>query len=93
MKKEDSKIKFSFWILIIMLLILVTFSVQNSFLVTVKLLFWQLEIPMAMLIVSTLIIGIVGGMSYSFIKSRAKKDDIIEEVEDVISEDKENEDI
>lgn len=76
-----------------MLLILVTFSVQNSFLVTVKLLFWQLEIPMAMLIVSTLIIGIVGGMSYSFIKMRTKKNDTIEENEDAIVEIKENEDI
>jgi len=83
MEKKNSNIKLSFWIFIILLLMLVTFSVQNSFLVTVKLIFWQIDMPLAVLLISTLIIGVVGGMFYSYFKYRKQEKDSTEDIDNI----------
>ncbi len=83
MEKKNSSIKLSFWIFIILLLMLVTFSVQNSFLVTVKLIFWEINMPLAVLLISTLIIGVVGGMLYSYFKYRKQEKESTEDSDNI----------
>lgn len=83
MEKKNSNIKLSFWIFIILLLMLVTFSVQNSFLVTVKLIFWEINMPLAVLLISTLIIGVVGGMLYSYFKYRKQEKESTEDSDNI----------
>lgn len=62
---------------------LVTFSVQNSFLVTVKLIFWEINMPLAVLLISTLIIGVVGGMLYSYFKYRKQEKESTEDSDNI----------
>lgn len=62
---------------------LVTFSVQNSFLVTVKLIFWEINMPLAVLLISTLIIVVVGGMLYSYFKYRKQEKESTEDSDNI----------
>jgi len=59
------------WILILMLLlILVIFSVQNYEIVKIKFLFWSFQTSRAIVIFSTLSVGIIIGLVISLIGRR-----------------------
>ncbi|MDG5800347.1 LapA family protein [Marinilabiliaceae bacterium ANBcel2] len=55
------KIKFSFWVFIALTVLLVIFSVQNSDPVRVRIIFWPIEISLAILLIGTFITGLITG--------------------------------
>lgn len=68
---------FSFWLFIIFAIILVIFSVQNSGPISVKILFKQVEISLAILLVLTFLGGLITGALYAFVKfSHKKKEEV-----------------
>lgn len=67
----------SFWLFIIIAIILVIFSVQNSGPVSVTILFKQEQISLAILLVLTFLMGLITGSLYAFVKfSHKKKEEI-----------------
>ena len=79
---------FSFWLFIIIAIILVVFSVQNSDPIPVTILFKQVEISLAILLVLTFLSGLITGALYAFVKFSHKKEK--EKASDITSEHKQN---
>ncbi len=66
--------KNSFWILMLLAILVVVFSVQNAESVHFTLFLWELELSLAVLLISTFILGaIVGAMYYGLTIRRIKK--------------------
>lgn len=64
----------SFWFFITISVLLVVFSVQNSGSVSVKLLFSDIDISLAILLVLTFLGGLVAGALYAFVRIRHKEE-------------------
>ncbi|WP_430816539.1 lipopolysaccharide assembly protein LapA domain-containing protein [Carboxylicivirga sp. RSCT41] len=65
--------KKSFWVLLILSTLLVIFSVLNAEPVDVDILFSQIEISLAILLIIVFLAGVIAGASYFFIKSKMRK--------------------
>jgi len=62
------KVQFSFWIFIILAILLVIFSVQNSGAIEVNVFLWQVSVSLAILLIGTFLAGIVTGALYAYWK-------------------------
>lgn len=71
--KKSSHI--SFWVFIAMAVILVVFSVQNSGSISVMLLFKEMRVSLAILLVITFLAGLIAGSLYTFVKINHKDKD------------------
>ncbi|WP_439184407.1 lipopolysaccharide assembly protein LapA domain-containing protein [Carboxylicivirga taeanensis] len=77
--------KKSFWVFLILSALLVIFSVQNAAPVRVNVLFNEVRISLAILLIIVFMTGVIAGASYFFIKSKKKKElnpDTIEDTDD-----------
>ncbi|MBR8538264.1 LapA family protein [Carboxylicivirga sediminis] len=68
--------KKSFWVFLILSAILVIFSVQNAAPVRVNILFNEVRVSLAILLIIVFLTGVIAGASYFFIKSKKKKEPI-----------------
>lgn len=68
--KKSSHI--SFWVFIALAVILVVFSVQNSGSIPVMLLFKEMRVSLAILLVITFLAGLIAGALYAFVKINPK---------------------
>ncbi len=64
--------KKSFWIFVVLSILIVVFSVKNAQLVWVDVLFTRLEISLAFLVILVFIIGLVIGALFVFFSKRVK---------------------
>jgi uncharacterized integral membrane protein len=62
------KVQFSFWIFIILAVLLVIFSVQNSEAIGVRVFLWNVEVSLAILLIGTFLTGLVTGALYAYRK-------------------------
>jgi uncharacterized integral membrane protein len=62
------KVQFSFWIFIILAVLLVIFSVQNSEAIGVRIFLWNVEVSLAILLIGTFLTGLVTGALYAYRK-------------------------
>ncbi|NPA37016.1 MAG: LapA family protein [Chlorobi bacterium] len=84
--------KTSFWFFIIVAVLLVTFSVQNSSATEISFLMWTVQISKAVLIIATFLIGLVTGALYGYFSrkpAKAGKEQEKESVETTAQEDEE----
>jgi uncharacterized integral membrane protein len=81
---------FSFWLFIIIAIILVVFSVQNSGPISVTIIFKQVQISLAILLVLTFLGGLITGALYAFVKFSHKKKEEIPPAENAKPADKNN---
>jgi len=58
--------KTSFWFFIIVAILLVTFSVQNSAPTEISFLMWKIQISKAVLIIATFLFGLITGALYGY---------------------------
>ncbi len=58
--------KLSFWIFIIVAVLLVTFSVQNSGPTEIQFLVWSIQVSKAVIIIATFLIGLITGALYGY---------------------------
>jgi len=58
--------KLSFWIFIIVAVVLVAFSVQNSGPTEIKFLVWSIQVSKAVIIIATFLIGLITGALYGY---------------------------
>jgi len=58
--------KLSFWIFIIVAVLLVTFSVQNSGPTDIQFLVWSIQVSKAVIIIATFLIGLITGALYGY---------------------------
>ena len=58
--------KLSFWIFIIVAVLLVTFSVQNSGPTEIQFLVWSIQVSKAVIIIATFLIGLITGSLYGY---------------------------
>ena len=65
--------KKSFWILMVLAVLVVVFSVQNAEPVHFTLFMWQGELSLAILLISTFIVGAIVGALYYGIAMRNKR--------------------
>lgn len=65
--------KKSFWILIILAILIVIFSVQNAKAVEFNFMSWTSEVSLAVLLIITFIAGVLIGAIYSALAHRNKK--------------------
>lgn len=65
--------KKSFWILMILAVFIVVFSVQNADMVSFQLLAWQMELSLAILLITVFILGALVGAAYYAIAMRQKR--------------------
>ena len=65
--------KKSFWVSLVLVVILVIFSVQNAEPVNVNIFFNEVEISLAILLIVVFLSGVLAGASYFFIKSKKNK--------------------
>jgi len=65
--------KTSFWFFIVVAVLLVTFSVQNSAPTEVSFLVWTVQISKAVLIIATFLIGLVTGALYGYFSRKPAK--------------------
>jgi len=65
--------KTSFWIFIVVSVILVTFSVQNSGPTEISFLIWTIQISKAVIIIATFLIGLITGALYGYFSRKPKK--------------------
>ncbi|WP_430812862.1 MULTISPECIES: lipopolysaccharide assembly protein LapA domain-containing protein [unclassified Carboxylicivirga] len=65
--------KKSFWVVLTLTTLLVIFSVLNADPVPVNILFKEIEVSLAILLIIVFLAGVIAGASYFFIKSRGKK--------------------
>ncbi len=66
--------KKSFWVFLILSAALVIFSVQNADPVRVNILFNEVRISLAILLIIVFLTGVIAGASYFFLKSKKKKE-------------------
>jgi uncharacterized integral membrane protein len=62
------KVQFSFWIFIILAVLLVIFSVQNSETIMVRVFLWNVEVSMAILLIGVFLTGLITGALYAYRK-------------------------
>ena len=62
------KVQFSFWIFIILTVLLVIFSVQNSGAIDVNVFLWNVNVSLAILLIGTFLAGLVTGALYAYWK-------------------------
>ncbi len=65
--------KKSFWVLIILTLLVVVFSVQNAESVLVRFAVWQGEISLAIVMILAFLVGLIVGAIYVYFSMRRKK--------------------
>ncbi len=65
--------KTSFWFLIIIIIFVVIFSVQNADAVLVRFAVWEGNISLAILMISTFLLGLIFGAVYSYFGLRKQK--------------------
>ncbi len=65
--------KKSFWFLIIVIIFVVVFSVQNADAVLVRFAVWEGNISLAILMISTFLLGLIFGALYSYFGLRKQK--------------------
>ncbi len=58
--------KLSFWIFIIVAVLLVAFSVQNSGTTEINFLNWSINVSLAVIIIATFLIGLITGALYGY---------------------------
>jgi putative membrane protein len=68
-------------IVILLLLLLVIFALQNTEIVGIKLWFWEVKIPRALLISLSIIVGVIIGMILSKCNLKMLKRDVKKENE------------
>ncbi|MBS2213347.1 LapA family protein [Carboxylicivirga mesophila] len=68
--------KKSFWVILISSAILVIFSAKNADPVSVNILFNEIRVSLAILLIIVFLTGFIAGASYFFIKSKKKKEPI-----------------
>lgn len=84
--------KKSFWVLMILAILVVVFSVQNANLVPFRLFIWTGDVSLAILLISTFIVGSIFGAFYYGItfrknkKSNIAKDIAFEKEEEIADE-------
>lgn len=69
--------KKSFWVLILLSIIIVLFSVQNASAVEFSFLSWTSNVSLAVLLIITFILGVLVGALYSALARRNKKSENI----------------
>lgn len=62
------KMQFSFWLLIVLAILLVVFSVQNAGPIKVTVLLWPFNVSLAVLLIGTFATGLVAGALYGYRK-------------------------
>ncbi len=72
--------KKSFWLLIILAILIVVFSVQNASPVFFTFLAWNGEISLAVLLIITFILGAIVGAIYQMMARKAKNKKMVENV-------------
>jgi len=65
--------KISFWFFILIAIVLVTFSVQNSESTEISFLIWTIQISKAVLIIATFLLGLITGSLYGYFSHKPKK--------------------
>lgn len=70
---QKTSLNISFWIFIIVAILLVIFSVQNSHAIPVQLIFWDVSISLAILLIGTFLTGLVAGALYAYSKLKKTK--------------------
>jgi len=70
---QKTSLNISFWIFIIVAILLVIFSVQNSHAIPVQLIFWDVSISLAILLIGTFLTGLVAGALYAYSKLKKPK--------------------
>ncbi len=71
--------KTSFWFFIIVAILLVTFSVQNSAPTEISFLVWTVQISKAVLIIAVFLFGLITGALYGFFSRKPVVKKVIEE--------------
>jgi uncharacterized integral membrane protein len=74
MTTKKNSLNFSFWVFIVLAIIIAVFSVQNSPAIPVKLFFWNVEISLAILLIGTFLTGLVIGALYAYQKLKPKSE-------------------
>ena len=64
--------KVSFWFFIIIAILLVTFSVQNSQATEISFLIWTRQVPTAVIIIATFLLGLISGSLYGYFSRKTK---------------------
>ncbi len=62
------KVQFSFWIFIVLAVLLVIFSVQNSEAIQVRVFLWNVHVSLAILLIGTFLTGLITGALYAYRK-------------------------
>lgn len=62
--------KLSFWVFIIVAVLLVTFSVQNSGPTELQFLIWSIQVSKAVIIIATFLIGLITGALYGYFSKK-----------------------
>ncbi len=75
--------KKSFWLLIILAILIVIFSVQNASPVDFTFLIWKGNISLAVLLIITFILGAIIGAMYNIVASKSKRNKKEDEVGDI----------
>ena len=65
--------KKSFWILMVLAVLVVVFSVQNAASVNFKFFIWEVELSLAILLISAFIAGALVGATYYAVAMRQKR--------------------
>ena len=73
---QKTSFNISFWIFIIVAILLVVFSVQNSGAIDVQLIFWDANVSLAILLIGTFLTGLVAGALYAYSKLKRPKSKI-----------------
>jgi len=84
------KVQFSFWIFIILAVLLVIFSVQNSEAIGVRVFFWNVNVSLAILLIGTFLTGLITGALYAYRKFLPDAKELNEEREKEREKKKEN---
>lgn len=75
------KVQFSFWIFIVLAVLLVIFSVQNSEAIGVRVYFWNVNVSLAILLIGTFLTGLITGALYAYRKFLPNAKDLEQEKE------------
>ncbi|MGQ1948751.1 LapA family protein [Geofilum sp. OHC36d9] len=77
MTTKKNSLNFSFWVFIVLAIIIAVFSVQNSKPIDVRLFLWDVNISLAILLIGTFLTGLVIGALYAYqkLKPRSEKEE------------------
>ncbi len=64
--------KVSFWFFILIAILLVTFSVQNSQPTEISFLMWTVQVSKAVIIIATFLLGLISGSLYGYFSRKPK---------------------